>query len=494
MDDCDILYAFRNLNHRFEELFESLSIMLIIDPDNQPSKTYLFDMWKQILHCNKDQIVIIYLTMSSLPIKEFFSSFSFDSSFNRLDTLHLDNFQSDILIRFLKNLSHLPGLTSFTISISDKSIDLTDVYQIILTLPALKSYKLFANGQQFSSLLPIATLDEQLRTIERLDIRNHCSFNDCLSIISHTPKLSHLAYIHTNPIDFNIQSNSSISTSKLTHLYIRITGMKFNIFEEFISKIHSKLEVLSFTTESEDITYLDANRWKRFLLKYYPQLKEFYLRCYAKHHQTADYGKVNQFLSLFWTERQWVFEAKIECTHILYSVEPYKYIEKKDFFFYRIIFLHSRKRWYESLPDEVVPSAVQLKKSSRVILTNTDFDQWRNVIHRSIKRILNLAQIYHLVIAEEKTFIGILIQIVHSLPELISLQLNSLSFKEPDGITRRDLKQFFSKPSCSKILNVYIEKVEKMGEVHFLSALCPRMISLQIISFKGNTDAKSFYL
>ncbi len=97
-------------------------------------------------------------------------------------------------------------------------------------------------------------------------------------------------------------------------------------------------------------------------------------------------------------------------------------------------------------------------------------------------------------VAEWNNFIGISIQIVHSLPELISLQLNSLSFKEPDGVTGRDIKQFFSKPSSSKISNVYIEKVEKMGEIHFLSALCPHMISLQIISFKGNTDAKSFYL
>ncbi len=111
MDGCDILYAFSNLNHRFEQLFKSLLIMLNIDPNNQSSKTYLFDMWKQILHCNKGQIIRIYLTMSSLPIKEFFSSFSFDSSFNRLDTLYLDNFQSDLLIRFLKNLYHLPGLT-----------------------------------------------------------------------------------------------------------------------------------------------------------------------------------------------------------------------------------------------------------------------------------------------------------------------------------------------------------------------------------------------
>jgi hypothetical protein len=52
---------------------------------------------------------------------------------------------------------------------------------------------------------------------------------------------------------------------------------KFDVFEIFMSKIHSKLKVLSFATYCEDLAYFDANQWKKLILKYFSQLKEFYL-------------------------------------------------------------------------------------------------------------------------------------------------------------------------------------------------------------------------
>ncbi|CAF1569133.1 unnamed protein product [Adineta steineri] len=467
LESCEVYYAFNNLNHRFEQLLKSLSIMLNINSDNLQSKKYIPNILKRILNFNQGQIIVIYLDMS-LSIKEYVS---FDSSFNRLHSLYLHNCQSDILIPFLTNLSCLSSLSSLTLDSSDQSIDLTDIYQIILTLPALKKYTLLANGPTFSSLLPVANINQKLSTIEQLDIRNHCNFNDCLSIMSYTPKLSHLIYIQPNPIDFNIEINSSISPSKLTHLYIRVSDMKFDIFEKFISKIPSKLKVLSFTTESEDINYLDANRWKRFLLKYYPQLEEFYLRYHTTHHDNFDSEKRNKFLSLFWIERRWIFEVKMGYKHILYSIKPYK------------------NRWYDVLPNGIFPSSSILKKSSHLTLMNIHSKQWRN-----IKYILTLTQIHHLAIPVEKIFIGTLMVIVNSLPELVSLQLHSLSFEQPDDIDDEDFYGFFKKQSTSKIKKVYVEKIDHKGEIAFLSTLCPLMECCRIISFENSTDMKSYYL
>ncbi|UJR06913.1 hypothetical protein I4U23_011202 [Adineta vaga] len=97
--------------------------------------------------------------------------------------------------------------------------------------------------------------------------------------------------------------------------------------------------------------------------------------------------------------------------------------------------------------------------------------------------MFNSAQIYHLVLLEQKT----LITIVRSLPKLISLQLNSLSSNVPDD---EEFSDCFTKPSKSKIKNVYVEKVETDGEIAFISALCPRMKSCRIISFKNNTNQR----
>jgi hypothetical protein len=38
-----------------------------------------------------------------------------------------------------------------------------------------------------------------------------------------------------------------------------------------------------------------------------------------------------QFTSAFWFERQWIYEVKIDDEQIIYSISPYKYIERKLF-------------------------------------------------------------------------------------------------------------------------------------------------------------------
>jgi hypothetical protein len=284
---------------------------------------------KQIIRFNKHQIYSIDFNTSS-SINQFFVSFSFDSSFNRLEAITLYEPESYILI----SLVSLPHLFSLTLYIFDKSTDLTDIYRIVLTFPMLKYYKLVTDHSDLSASLPIAT-NQRFSPIEHLDIKNHCTFNDCLGIMSYTPKLNRLNYIHTNSIDTNIEINLPITLLNLTHLSIRVSEAKFDVFEIFMSKIHSKLKILSFTTDCEDLDYLDANRWEKFILKYLPQLQEFYLRYYASFGCDSEdriyRGKPNQFISSFWIERQWILEVKDEPEEIIYSIRPYKYIEKRFF-------------------------------------------------------------------------------------------------------------------------------------------------------------------
>ncbi|CAF4372051.1 unnamed protein product, partial [Adineta steineri] len=179
--------------------------------------------------------------------------------------------------------------------------------------------------------------------------------------------------------------------------------MKFNVFENFLCQISCKLTNLCLTTEIEDMKYLDANHWENFLLENYSQLKTFQLKFYAKQNHILDPVKINQFLTSFWIERRWVLEINVSPVHFLYLITPYK------------------KRWYDELSNETYPSSSELKKSCQLTLTNINSTRWNQ-----IKDMFISAKIYHLVLLQEKTFIGTLIKIVRSLPKLISLQFNSL--------------------------------------------------------------------
>ncbi len=104
--------------------------------------------------------------------------------------------------------------------------------------------------------------------------------------------------------------------------YIRSIG---NVYQEYSLVLHS-------ITRSEDITYLDADRWERFISQNLPQLEEFKLQYYE---QTIDPNKSltdlegpNQFSSPFWIARKWVFCAEADG---IYSIRSYKYIKRKFF-------------------------------------------------------------------------------------------------------------------------------------------------------------------
>jgi hypothetical protein len=93
--------------------------------------------------------------------------------------------------------------------------------------------------------------------------------------------------------------------------------MPFNQFEIFIKNIHCQLKVL-------DFTYLNADRWERFISQNLPQLEEFKFEYYEN---TIDSNKSsinperrNQFTSPFWIARKWVLFVQVDSEYIIYSV------------------------------------------------------------------------------------------------------------------------------------------------------------------------------
>ncbi|CAF3794816.1 unnamed protein product [Rotaria sp. Silwood1] len=357
--------------------------------------------------------------------------------------------------------------------------NLTNVYEITLKLPMLNYYTVLTDPSNLLISLPV-NIDQQFNFITRLVFENHCSFNNILTIISYTPQLYRLDYTNTNSHDRNIEINSPIKLTNLKYVFVRVSNTIFDIFEMFLRKINSKLKVLSFITRYEHINYLDANRWKEIILKYLFRLKKFYLQYYAsceKDSETRIYRcKPNQFISSFWIKRKWIFEIQRDLKNIIYSVRPYK------------------KRWDEYIQHEIVDISSDLSKSTQLTFMYINPNEWRDIIDVYIKRILSVTQIYHLIISVEKIFISVLIAILDSLPKLYSLKIYSLSFADSEGMSHEDYKIFFSTKSKSKIMKVYLEKLDHIRELYFLCAVCPHLIYVKVDWINGKQNTVPFNL
>ncbi|CAM4847145.1 unnamed protein product [Rotaria magnacalcarata] len=101
-----------------------------------------------------------------------------------------------------------------------------------------------------------------------------------------------------------------------------------------------------------------------------------------------------------------------------------------------------------------------------------------------IKSILNRVQIYHLDI-QRKISVDRLMQIIHLLPDLITLKINSLSFYR--SFFKEEFPTTCSIEHASKIKKVYIENMQTIEEIYFLLYICPHMEFLNLQCLHGTT-------
>jgi len=457
LDGYDLYQAFSNLNHHFQQLINSSCLLFKIKFYRHKPGDILKNNLKQMIHYNKQQIYSIHLFMEYDTDKFFSSIFIIDSSFNRLESLALSELDPDAFRSIMVKLPLLPRLFSLTINMCYASRDLTDTYELIFALPVLKYCKFATGDEDLTVSLPIAT-NQQFTPIEYLVLDHCCTFHELLAITSYTPELRRLKFTHDLDGDRIIQTISPMTLSNLTHLSIHVYNLTFDTFEIFINKLYAKLKFLYVKTDSQDITYLVANRWEHLILQYLPQLERF---CLQYHEYIDDdfifptyLGEVNQFTSSFWIERQWLLEVEIDFEYIIYSIQSYKH------------------RWYE---DKSVNSFIDLSKSARLNITDMLDNKPDKAILMHIKRILNVAQIYHLEISVRKQSLGKFLRILTLLPDLLSLKIYSLFFDQEGDIDvgeRNLVRSIFVR---SKITKVYLEKLMIFEEALFLMLLCPSM-------------------
>ncbi|CAF4226281.1 unnamed protein product [Rotaria sp. Silwood2] len=468
LDGYKIYQAFSNLNHHFQQLINSSSLLFKFKI-KLPSNKLFMNIYKQLTLINKHQILSFKI---SLPFKssELFSSYLIDSSLDHLESLVLTDFETTILISLLMKLTCLPRLFSLTICTFDTFDELSEIYCLIFALPKLIYIKCSPMESIVAVSLPIAT-NQKSSTIEYIVVDHCCTFNEFCTILSYVPQLRHChcKEVYDDNL-INLDTRLQIRLFNLICISIKDCAIKFDILEQLIRKIECQLKVLHITNTCDNDNYLDANRWKALILDYLPHLKEFSLKCYKNIENKSpiriDFERGKPFTSLFWIERKFILEMEITDFQIIYSIRPFK------------------KRWYN------INSFIDFSKSTQLTMTYFPCDEYIESFMSSICTVLPVAEIYHLETSEQTVISSSLMKILNVLPELDSLKIAYLSISEIrySFIDDQNLRLVSYQ---NKITKVYLENVKKSEEVYFLLRLCLRMKYLKV-NFIYDVNQKLF--
>lgn len=153
-------------------------------------------------------------------------------------------------------------------------------------------------------------------------------------------------------------------------------------------------------------------------------------------------------------------------------------------------FFFFRKRWYEQ-QQNMIESTTDWSKSILLTLSYIPFDEYYDLLLMDIEQILRVTPIYHVETFEKMLFIGILIHMINTLPELNTIKIYSLSLDLPRKLTTEELMILESTKTTSKITKVYLGEIFDIREINFLFKLCPYMSFLHIDSMK-NMDIYTF--
>ncbi|CAF1171652.1 unnamed protein product [Adineta steineri] len=421
-----------------------------------------------MIHLNKHQIFSLHLKLTN-HIDSFFSQFIIDSSLNNLQSINIRGIDSHAIVSFLKSLVHLPRLVSLSIYIWEfKGFkDLNNIYQLIFTLPKLKFNKLsFFYGPNSSILLPMIT-NKQFSSIKHLVIDHSCTLEQLNRIVSYTPQLHRLSFTDEEDDNTKIDNHLLSILSQLTHLKIKIYHTTFDRLEMLIKNTNLKLNSLSLDISLEDVNYLESARWEILILKYLPQLNTFHfdytedMEGRKKLPTHLELEESNQFSSLFWCERKWVLETKVNFEFITYSIRPYE------------------KRWYEYAQHPTINSSLQLSKSAQLNFTEIPMYESPKLPIIFVKSVLTATNIYHLIFTKRKASIRHLIYLIEVLPDLVTLKIHDLVLKE-QNLSKKETDIFLFISETNKITKVYLENMTGIEQVDILIKLCPRMNYLQI--------------
>ncbi|CAF1565185.1 unnamed protein product, partial [Adineta steineri] len=328
--------AFYSLNTRFHNLIVKSTLPIEVNLSSISKSTFQrFN--KDIILSNKHRIHSLHLSNPCL-YDDISSPTHIISDFLHLETLSLNNMESQYLEHLLATLVSLPCLSSLSIISTGYMQNKTSIYCHVVRLLALKYCSLSLKGPYYNELLS-PTIDEY-SPIEYLIISHNISIDELHNLLSYVPKLRRLCVSRVVGTSRKYIKTSPFVLPYLTHVSLDLGFIRFNVFEEMIIDIFHLVQVLHiYIYFNSDQTYINANRWEKLILSRMPNLRIFDIR-YANWPKdlTTDNHNSNQvisnnltdkFQSSFWIERQWSFiqqfiQERDRNYTIFYSTDPYR--------------------------------------------------------------------------------------------------------------------------------------------------------------------------
>ncbi|CAF0898321.1 unnamed protein product [Adineta steineri] len=263
-----------------------------------------------------NQIISLQLS-ETFFIKNFFTSFRSDTSFNRLESLILKKLNVNRSVAILISLAQLPRLFSFKIFCFECN-ELFTIFESIFRLPVLRYAKVLCSSFVTTFPFPIATSDNQRSmTLEYLSFPFPPDLTSIYNLLSYTPRLRRLSV--ESILDTRYKPlKQFIQPRNLTSISLCYWDLSFDKFASFIAIVGSELEFLRISIK-HPTALSNVYQWQQLILRHMPRLRTFLFDYHGPLIKDADGNSccrtlLDEFTSPFWIERQWFF-AHSHCHH-----------------------------------------------------------------------------------------------------------------------------------------------------------------------------------
>ena len=467
LDAYDLFPTFSNLSRRFQTL---LNHSLLSFKSHRSKPNIKFDHFcSQNIISNSERVVYVHLSGKSSSIP-FLERFFINSSFNRLQSLVVNDASINLIQVILSQLIFMPNLHTFKIALT---LDfLADEYaEIISDYYQSPSSNSLVDNNHFS-------------TIKHLNLDFGCTARVLTCILSYTPQVRQLI---CKNLSGNIKDMTNViptQLSYLTYFFIYVCSLSFTNLEKLIQHIACPLEIFKIGA-CYDETYYDADRWEQLIIKHLPQLRdlEFHYKTTLTYGTVIlpDTSRFDRFHSLFWIQREWISEQYIDTNHYLrlyptYSISPY------------------RKKWY--YPKNYIRSSEDDASNPSQDIELTLKGSFCNKSHLTyiIKRHA-LITVLHMVSSDVDLYqhTDKLIEILNFLPNLHSLRIKSYPSAPLPEIIHQQISVIHSLSHQNQINKVFIKGIRYSEEVLFFIHLCSHLEHLEI-QCENHINLQSFIL
>ena len=338
LDHYHIYNAFYNLNNRFNDLLHWSNTLQHINMSFL-SKSNFRRYLTEMVRPNSDRILSLHLG-NRWMFEEIFSSPENVQRFSVLRAIILDHM---VTFDALDCLTSCSNLSSLIIHGSDRSLINDGTCQPIFSLPNLRYCKMSTEGTiNFQSPLNIS--NEQ-NSLDHLVLKGQCDIHLLSYLLSSSLQLHRLSIDRIVGVPLLMHPVILSISDRLTHLSLNLHRIPFVIFERFLIHFPSGIQLLQLSF-NEDKQYLNSNRWEHLITTHFPNLSVFdieHICCTHNDDERHWYkNQIQGFNSPFWLDRNWYFgyqHGRMNSNtsrHAFYSVQPYRYCQRKFCFYHRI--------------------------------------------------------------------------------------------------------------------------------------------------------------